>query len=148
MRVLATILVLSFAVSAQQSANVPSAIAGKYRVGVGVSEAMCDYVPDPQYTQEARDANIKGTVMLSATVGVDGCLRDINVVRPLGYGLDSSAVNAVSRWHCKPRIKNGQPEQTNITLELNFDPKFTSEGPMSGTSPCAEHKSQAVIQSR
>lgn len=147
MRVLATILVLSFAVSAQQSANVPSANAGKYRVGSDVVEPRCDYAPDPQYTQDAKAANIKGTVVLSVTVGMDGCLRDIKVVRSLGYGLDSSAVNAASRWHCKPKIKNGQPEQTNITLELNFDPKFTSEEPMSGTSPCA-HKSQPVMQSR
>ena len=147
MRVLATILMLSFAASAQQSANAPSANVGKYRVGSDVVEAMCDYVPDPQYTRDARAANIKGTVVLSVTVGVDGCLRDINVVRPLGYGLDSSAVNAASRWHCKPAVKNGQPEQKHITIEVNFDPKFRSEEPMSGTSPCA-HKSQAVMQSR
>jgi TonB family protein len=148
MRVLATILMLSFAASAQQSATAPSANVGKYRVGVGVKAARCDYAPDPQYTQDAKDANIKGTVILSATVGVDGCMRDIHVVRPLGYGLDNSAVDAVSRWHCKPIIKNEQPTQTNIYLELNFDPKFTLQEPKSDASPCAEHRSQAVMPSR
>ena len=147
MRVLVIVL-LSFAASAQQSRDPSSPNLGKYRVGVGAAAARCDSTPDPQYTPEARKANIKGEVILSATLDVDGCLRDINVVRSLGYGLDATAVNAVRRWHCKPTIKNGEPTPSHINIELNFDPTFQSEEPIRDVNPCAEHKSEPATPSR
>src|SRR4051794_22225140 len=50
------------------------------------------YSPDPEYSMAAHNAKIEGTVVLLATIGTDGLTHDIQVVRPLGYGLDELAV--------------------------------------------------------
>ncbi len=90
----------------------------------------CD-TPDPQYTLEAAKANIKGTVVISATVGEEGCAHDIRVVRPLGYGLDEAAVFAVQRWRFRQRSK-AMP----IRIELNFDPLTSPRAP--STAPTCD----------
>jgi len=43
-------------------------------------EALVCYDIDPQYTDQAAKANVKGLVRLWATVGADGCAREIKVV--------------------------------------------------------------------
>jgi TonB family protein len=46
--------------------------------------------------------SIHGVVVLHATIGTDGLAHDIQVVRPLGYGLDELAVEAVKKWTFEP----------------------------------------------
>lgn len=43
---------------------------------------------DPEYTEEALDAKLQGTVALSMVVGIDATPGEIKVVRGLGKGLD------------------------------------------------------------
>jgi TonB family protein len=125
-RVFPAVLLATLATFAQQGAPA-SQSAGTYRVGVGPAEPKCDYTPDPQYTVKAKRANVKGTVVVSTIVGVDGRLRDISIVRSLGYGLDEAAVKALRRWHCKPNTQNGKPTPTHLQIEVNFDPKLSED---------------------
>jgi TonB family protein len=103
-------------------------------VEVGTSRAL--YAPDPEYTAEARQSQVKGTVIVWGALRVDGCLRDLRIVRKLGYRLDESAMRAVSHWRFVPYLKNGVPTETEINIEVNFDPTFTPLGEMVGGEPC------------
>ncbi len=58
--------------------------------------------------------------MLSAVIGEDGLTHDIRVVRPLGLGMDESAIEAVRRWKFAPAMLNGQPVPVHINVEVNF----------------------------
>jgi TonB family protein len=78
------------------------------------------FVPEPEYTDQARKKKINGTVVVSLTVTVDGTTRDIKVVKGLGYGLDEKAVEAVSRWKFSPALKDGQPIEKEINAEVSF----------------------------
>jgi TonB family protein len=78
------------------------------------------FMPNPEYTEEARKKKINGTVIVSMTVTVDGTTRDIKVVKGVGYGLDEKAVAAVSRWKFSPALKDGQPIEKEITAEVAF----------------------------
>jgi len=78
------------------------------------------FVPDPEYTEQARKNKINGTVVVSLTVTVDGTTRDIKVVKGVGYGLDEKAVEAVSRWKFSPALKDGQLIEKEITAEVAF----------------------------
>jgi TonB family protein len=90
------------------------------------------YDPDPQYTDQAAKANIKGTVRLTATLGTDGCADKIKVVGSLGYGLDEAAVFALERFRFR---KPAKPVPINV--EFDFDPRFSSRDPVS-TPKCAD----------
>jgi TonB family protein len=108
------------------------------RSWIGRAPVQTLYAPIPQYTKEARNANVKGTVVLWGTLGPDGCLRDVKVLRVLGYGLDRSAVEAVQRWRFKAVLKNGVPNETKVEGELNFDPAWSPDRSLSNERTCGE----------
>lgn len=96
----------------------------KTPAGVSVSagpEVRVLRAPSPIYTKAARDANISGTVVLVGTLGVDGCLRNIKIVRSLGYGLDESAIEVLQYWRFQPFQNDGQRTNAQVEGEIGFD---------------------------
>ena len=81
--------------------------------------------PKPEYTAEARLAKLEGSVLLSLVVGADGQPRDIQVARPLGLGLDESAVENVRAWQFKPGTEDGTPVHVQVNEEVFFRPQRT-----------------------
>jgi protein TonB len=73
---------------------------GFYQPGVVLPK--CAYCPDPQYTDEAREAKLQGTVTLQVLVGADGRAAQIRIVRGIGLGLDDRAVQSVRGWKFIP----------------------------------------------
>ncbi len=91
-----------------------------YRVGGKVSPPKAIHAPDPDYSPEALQAHLQGTVVLWLVVGEDGKPRNIRVQRHLGYGLDERAVAVVSGWSFQPAKNDGQPVAVQINVEVNF----------------------------
>jgi len=67
-----------------------------------VSPPRCAYCPDPQYTEEAREAKLQGTVTLQVLVGVDGRASQIRIVKGIGLGLDERAWQSIRGWKFVP----------------------------------------------
>lgn len=93
---------------------------GAFAVGGDVSEPVPIYDPDPPYSEEARKAKYEGTVTLKITVDALGNVRDVQVVKPLGLGLDEKAVQTVKTWKFKPGRKNGNPVTVWALVEVTF----------------------------
>jgi protein TonB len=93
---------------------------GVYKVGGGISAPQAVSTPDPEYTEEARNAKAQGTCVLWLIVDQQGHPRDIRLVRGLGYGLDARAIAAVKQWQFEPAKKDGQPVSVQITVEVGF----------------------------
>jgi len=93
---------------------------GVYRVGGGVSAPRVLYDPDPEYSEEARQAKYQGTVILWVVIGADGHARDVRVQRALGMGLDEKAIDAVRNWRFVPAMKGGHPVAVQVNIEVNF----------------------------
>ena len=51
--------------------------------------------------------------------------RDIQVARPLGLGLDESAVENLQAWQFKPGTRNGIPVAVRVNEEVFFRPQRT-----------------------
>ena len=75
---------------------------GPYRPGV--TWPKCAYCPDPQYSDEAREAKLQGAVTLLVLVDVDGRASQIRVVKGIGLGLDDRAVQAIRGWKFVPAL--------------------------------------------
>jgi len=69
-----------------------------------LSSPKCVYCPDPQYSDEAREAKLQGAVTLQVLVGADGRASQIRVVRGIGLGLDDRAVQAIRGWKFVPAL--------------------------------------------
>ena len=74
----------------------------------------------PEYTEEARNARVKGTVVLTAQIGTDGIAHDIRVVKHMDYGLDDKAVECLSKWLFQPGTIDGVPRSWSVTVEIAF----------------------------
>jgi protein TonB len=87
----------------------------------GTTQASCAYCPDPQYTDEAREAKLQGTVTLQVLVGADGRASQIRLVRGIGLGLDERAVQSVRGWKFIPaRDASHRPVPSWVTIEAIF----------------------------
>jgi TonB family protein len=91
-----------------------------YRVGNGITAPVLVYKSDPEYSAEARNARLEGTVTLALVVGADGRASDISVRKSAGMGLDQNAIAAVTGWRFKPAMKDAQPVAVESTIEVYF----------------------------
>jgi TonB family protein len=91
-----------------------------FNPGGGVSEPVILTQVQPEYTKEARDAKIQGTVELLVIVNRDGTVKVDSVKKSLGYGMDEKAIEAVQKWKFMPGKKDGEPVPTYVTILVNF----------------------------
>lgn len=94
------------------------------RLGPGVKPPIVSYKVDPEYSPEARDAYIQGTVVIELIVDDRGRPTNISVLSPLGYGLDERALETIEKWRFIPGSKDGKPVKVLATVEVNF--RFTN----------------------
>jgi TonB family protein len=93
---------------------------GVYRVGGDVSAPIPIFKPEPEYTEEARNAKYQGTAVLWIVVDATGAVTDCKVLKPLGKGLDERAVETVKTWKFKPAMRNGTPVPVRVMVEVAF----------------------------
>ena len=91
-----------------------------FHVGGSITPPRTVYSPEPQYTEQARKANLQGTCTLGLIVEKDGHPRNIRVLKGIGMGLDENAIEAVKTWKFEPAIKDGQPVRVEIAVEVSF----------------------------
>ena len=77
--------------------------------------------PEPQYTEEARQAGVQGTVVLRAVFAADGTVQNILVVRSLPHGLTENSVRAARKTKFVPATKDGRPVSQFVQIEYNFN---------------------------
>ena len=80
--------------------------------------ALVKRVP-PVYPPLAVRAKVQGVVILEATVGRDGRVEDVEVLRSVPL-LDRAAIDAVRQWVYDPLLLNGQAERFILTVTVSF----------------------------
>jgi len=73
----------------------------------------------PDYPSLARQAHVKGSVVLDANISKDGAVENLRAVsgHPL---LIPAAIDAVKHWRYKPYVLNGQATPVNTQITVNF----------------------------
>ena len=59
-------------------------------------------ISEAEYSAEGRAAGLEGTVFITGVVDEDGSVRDAQLTRGLGFGLDEIAIRKVQQWHFTP----------------------------------------------
>ncbi len=99
--------------------------AGAMNPGTGAATPPVDLSPQivPQYTAEARNAGIEGTIVLEIVLSEEGrVLRARPVGRKLGHGLEQSAIAAFKAKEFKPSISHatGKPILVKFYQPVRF----------------------------
>jgi TonB family protein len=93
---------------------------GVLRVGGDVKAPVVTHRVEPFYPEEARAARISGIVILEVIIDKAGVVRDAVVLKPLPFGLDQAAIDAVRQWKFRPATMNGEPVDVVFNLTVNF----------------------------
>ena len=93
-----------------------------YEPGNGVTLPVVTYEVKPQYTKQAMQAQIQGSVWMKVVIGSTGDVTDVQISRSLDkeYGLDDMALEAARQWKFKPGTKDGKPVAVRVTVEMTF----------------------------
>ncbi len=87
--------------------------------GLRAPEALVQ--PRPLYTEEARKARAEGELIIRAVVRKDGTVDSFKILRPLGYGLEESAIKTIStKWKFKPGTLKGMPVDVQTDFAITF----------------------------
>jgi TonB family protein len=76
---------------------------------------------DAKYGEFAVRDKVQGPLQLRLVVDTSGVPLRIAVARPLGYGLDACAVEAMAKWRFAPGMKDGAPVAAGIAVEQQFN---------------------------
>lgn len=93
---------------------------GLMTVGGGVSAPTVIHSVEPEFTEEARHANLQGTVSIQLIVDAQGNPQDIRVTKHLGMGLDEKAIAAVRQYKFKPAMYQGNPVAVQLVIDVDF----------------------------
>jgi protein TonB len=106
--------------SAESAAPPPAPPPEPLRVGGNIKAPAKVRDVRPVYPAEAQSARIQGIVIIEATIGADGRVRQTRVLRPVSPLLDDAAVEAVRQWEYEPTLLNGSPVPVIMTVTVNF----------------------------
>ena len=76
---------------------------------------------EPDYPAVARAAQLQGIVVLDVTVGADGTVRNVVVLKSPHAVLEDAARKAVMRYTCSPGRRNDVPEAMRIQQKVEFE---------------------------
>jgi beta-lactamase regulating signal transducer with metallopeptidase domain len=74
----------------------------------------------PRYKQAWAEANRAGLILLQAVIGVDGRVRELEVVSPVDPELEDEALEAVSQWEFTPTWLNCQAIEVRMFVTVSF----------------------------
>lgn len=90
---------------------------------------------DPDSNDYAQKNNIAGMVFLKMVVDASGHPSNVTIVRPIGFGLDEKAVEAIQRARFRPGTLNGNPVPELVNLQVTFRIYSDRTRPTGGKTP-------------
>src|SRR5216684_1833005 len=117
--VIGGIISSSSSLAAVPTLSKPMPTVQRVHISQGVTKGLLIYRVEPTYPPLAQQARIQGVVVLTAIIGKDGNIQNLQVVggHPM---LAPAAIEAVKHWRYKPFLLNGQPVEVETTVTVTF----------------------------
>ncbi len=88
----------------------------------GLEELIMFVCMNVEYPEQARKANVEGTVYASFCIDRDGSVSNITILRDIGYGCGDAVVKMLQSM---PRWKPAKVRGKNVRSEFNLPVTFT-----------------------
>jgi TonB family protein len=75
---------------------------------------------DPKYYPAEMADRVEGKVLLAAVLRKDGRVDSILVLRHVDERLDQSAQDALDKWQFQPALRDGEPVDVDLLIEIPF----------------------------
>jgi TonB family protein len=96
------------------------ALYGAADQGKDVAAPKVEHRVDAKYGDFAVRDKVQGAIQLRLVVDSTGAPLRVAISKPLGYGLDAAAVEAMRRWRFSPGTRGGEPVATAVAVEQEF----------------------------
>ncbi len=104
---------------------------------------------EPASNQFAQDHGVAGMCLYHVVIGADGKPGEIAVARPIGFGLDESAVDSIRKATFQPAVKDGKQVAVLLDLVVQFRIYSKRTGAVqasqAGTQPMGSPSSASVL---
>jgi len=91
----------------------------RWRVSGGVEQGLLIQEVKPVYPPLARQAGVRGEVILQAVIGKDGRIEHLRVISGNPW-LAKAARDAVIQWRYRPYLLDGEPVEVETQITVNF----------------------------
>jgi protein TonB len=120
-KVLCSITLVALGLAAARCANAGQAASepAPVRVGGDVKPPIKTKDVKPVYPSMARQTRTQGVVILEITIGDDGKVKAVKVLKSLPL-LEAAAIDAVKQWEFKPTLINGKATPVIMPVAVNF----------------------------
>ena len=98
---------------------VPQQVSEPVSLGEDAARALLVQGENPAYPAEAAAQKLHGPIVLQATIGRDGSVEDLKIVRG-SFLLCKAAIPVVKQWRFQPYNLNGHAAQMTTTLTIDF----------------------------
>jgi len=106
-------------VSMPATGPVPQQVSEPVSLGEDAARALLVQGENPAYPAEAAAQKLHGPIVLQATIGRDGSVEDLKIVRG-SFLLCKAAIPVVKQWRFQPYNLNGHAAQMTTTLTIDF----------------------------
>jgi TonB family protein len=93
---------------------------GVFRQSAVDQKAKLISVIDPPSNEFAQANGIAGMALYHTVIGSDGKVEEVIAGRPIGFGLDESAEQAIRKAPFQPAMKNGKPVPVMLDVVVSF----------------------------
>jgi TonB family protein len=91
-----------------------------YEPGGDVKPPKLIHYVEPAFSDSSKEAFVEGTVRILTVVTCDGIPTELKITSGLNADEDRTALEAVKQWRFQPGLKNGQPVNVRVTVEVEF----------------------------
>jgi periplasmic protein TonB len=101
----------------------PDSTSGSDSWGSGsVQIAFTTFSPSPAPDLSTLPRGVQGDVVIDVTIDSQGKVANLEVLRTLGYGIDTSVVATLKTWTFRPATKDGTPIASVQELHFHYGP--------------------------
>jgi TonB family protein len=100
----------------------PAPADGLYVPGLqGATAPECVDCPYPDYAPAGLARSIRANVVFRVTITPEGAVKNLAIVREIGFGMDQVALAALESWKFKPgHLPDGTPVAVRCLVEVGF----------------------------
>lgn len=90
------------------------------RVGGDVQPGVLSYKASPTYPATALARGVEGSVVVAATIGPDGTVKSVKVIRSSDPVFEGPTMDSVLQWRYTPTLLNRQAVEVMTTITVSF----------------------------
>jgi TonB family protein len=90
------------------------------RVGKDATAPKPQFKPEPEWPEFKGREKFQGNSSFTCVVDENGRVRDVEVSKPLGAGLDEKGADAIMNWRFSPATHNKQKIPVRVMIDVDF----------------------------